>query len=179
MESNDPMTPDDPCGAIRRDAFEYAADPGELPESRRREIRRHAEACPSCDAHLRSAAALEAALPLWEAPRPGPDFCDRVTAAAEASSGGGPSVVRRLLARRVSLPLPLAIAAGLLVMALLALEFAGPGRPGGPGAGGRGEADFVTYSADVAAPAALTLVSGPDPALVGRVLRAGSAGTTR
>jgi hypothetical protein len=64
-------------------------------------------------------------------------------------------------------------AAAILVVAALALSqvfFSGGRGPVFPGRSG-GVEPALAYSADVAAPAALTFVSGPDPSIVSRVLR--------
>jgi len=177
MEPKDPLTPDEPCGPVREDAFEYLDDAEPLPASRRLEIRRHLDACPLCESHFRSAAALQAALPLWEAPRASAGFVERVVEAAGRDASprfAGP--LRRLAARRLSVPLPIAAAAAVLLCAAIAasLFFSAGGRTS-PSHGSSGGIPTLAYSADVAAPAVLTFVSGPDPSVVSRVLRPSSA----
>lgn len=173
MNRSDEMTPDGPCGRVREDVYDYIEESGELSETRRRAIRRHVDACPPCAAHFRSAAALQAALPLWEAPRPAPDFAERVVRAArhERDAVGAPDA-GRVVRRRSALPFAWAAAAAVLVTAgLTIVRLFAPG--GGDGLSPRsgGEPVHFSYSADVAAPAALTFVSGPDPSVVSRVLR--------
>jgi anti-sigma factor RsiW len=173
MEPRDPLSPDDSCGLILQDSFEYHDESDPLPDARRRVIRRHLDGCPSCAAHYRTAAALQAALPLWEAPRATPGFVDRVVAAAHrdrSSREGLVGWVRSLASRRIAVPLPLAAAAALAVIAALLLS---QRLSRDPGLRDRTPHDgpVLAYAAEVAAPAALTILSGPDPALVQRVLR--------
>lgn len=181
MNPRDELTPDGPCGPFREDAYDFLDDdrpagpdePALLSAARRREIRRHIESCAPCAAHFRSAAALEAALPLWEAPRPAPGFLERVMDAARRDGVEAAPAPRRTVSPRPLLTM--AAAAAVLVVAALSLsQFFSPGeRPTGNSLATRtgGEPAYVSYSADVAAPAALTFVSGPDPAVVSRVLR--------